>query len=232
MSSSVSYEQNKIADYCERNSAVEQNLGLVYMIVNRFKNRGFEMDDLQQIATLGLIKAIDNYNPDFGTKLSTYAVPFIVGEVKRYMRDNTLLKISRSYKILNSKADHAHSLLSEKLGREPSLSEIAELIGTTPEDLSIAISANKHPASLNETQGDSNLTLSDQLVDDKEALRVEDRLTLWQLIGSLPKREQSIIRWRYIEEHTQSAIAKRLGISQVQVSRLEKSILQKLRAQL
>lgn len=232
MPSSVSYELKKDAELSERNILVEQNLGLVYMIVNRFKNRGHEMDDLQQIATIGLIKAIDHFDSSFGVQLSTYAVPVIVGEIKRYLRDNTMIKISRSYKMISYKATEANKLLSEQLGREPYLSEIASYIGTTTEDLSIALSATRQPASLDEKQGDSELKLSEQIADNKETIHVEDRLTIQQLINTLPEREQKIIRWRYIEELTQADIANRLGISQVQVSRLEKNILQKLRVQL
>lgn len=232
MSSAISYEQNTVADNRDRNALIEKNLGLVYMVVNRFKNRNVEMDDLQQIATIGLIKAIDNFDTSFGVQLSTYAVPVIMGEIKRYLRDNTLVKISRSYKMLSYQAEQANKQLSEKLGRDPSLSEIAAYINTTPEEVSIALSATKPPASLDETQGDSKLTLADQLSEQKEEMQIEDRLTLEQLISTLPEREQNIIHWRYIEEHTQAAIAERLGISQVQVSRLEKNILKKLRAQI
>ena len=232
MSSPASYELKNGSEHSERNSLVEQNLGLVYMIVNRFKNRGLETDDLQQIATIGLIKAIDHFDSSFGVQLSTYVVPVIIGEIKRYLRDNTLVKISRSYKMISYKASEANKFLSEQLGREPSLSEIAECIDTTPEELSIALSATRHPASLDEKQGDSELTLSEQIADNKQTIQVEDRLTIHQLIKTLPEREQKIISWRYIEELTQATIAKRLGISQVQVSRLEKNILQKLRVQL
>ncbi|MBQ4517782.1 MAG: SigB/SigF/SigG family RNA polymerase sigma factor [Clostridia bacterium] len=222
----------KHTEHSDRNRLVEQNLGLVHMIANRFKNRGLEADDLQQIATVGLIKAIDRFNPSFGVQLSTYAVPVIIGEIKRYLRDNTAVKISRSYKMLSNKAAEANKMLSEQLGREPCLSEIAVYLESSPEELSIALSATRQPLSLDEKQGDSELTLSDQIADSKESLQIEDRLTVCQLIESLPEREQKIIRWRYIDELKQSAIAERLGISQVQVSRLEKNILQKLRVQL
>ena len=222
----------KHTEHSDRNRLVEQNLGLVHMIANRFKNRGLEADDLQQIATVGLIKAIDRFNPSFGVQLSTYAVPVIIGEIKRYLRDNTAVKISRSYKMLSNKAAEANKMLSEQLGREPCLSEIAVYLESSPEELSIALSATRQPLSLDEKQGDSELTLSDQIADSKESLQIEDRLTVCQLIESLPEREQKIIRWRYIDELKQSAIAERLGISQVQVSRLEKKILQKLRVQL
>ena len=222
----------KHTEHGDRNRLVEQNLGLVHMIANRFKNRGLEADDLQLIATVGLIKAIDRFNPSFGVQLSTYAVPVIIGEIKRYLRDNTAVKISRSYKMLSNKAAEANKMLSEQLGREPCLSEIAAYLESSPEELSIALSATRQPLSLDEKQGDSELTLSDQIADSKESLQIEDRLTVCQLIESLPEREQKIIRWRYIDELKQSAIAERLGISQVQVSRLEKNILQKLRVQL
>ena len=222
----------KHTEHSDRNRLVEQNLGLVHMIANRFKNRGLEADDLQQIATVGLNKAIDRFNPSFGVQLSTYAVPVIIGEIKRYLRDNTAVKISRSYKMLSNKVAEANKMLSEQLGREPCLSEIAVYLESSPEELSIALSATRQPLSLDEKQGDSELTLSDQIADSKESLQIEDRLTVCQLIESLPEREQKIIRWRYIDELKQSAIAERLGISQVQVSRLEKNILQKLRVQL
>ncbi len=212
-----------------RNQLFEQNLGLVHMVANRFLNRGIDAEDLYQIASMGMIKALNAFNPDFGVKLSTYAVPVMLGEIKRYMRDNTTVKVSRSYKIIAAKAAYMQDLLTKQIGREPTICELAESLSMQPEELSNVLAATQPTLSLDEPRGDDDTTLQEQVSSNESILDNVDRLTLKQLIDKLPPREQTIILLRYIKGETQERIGKRLGISQVQVSRLEKNIIKKLR---
>lgn len=221
-------EIKNTADNTEkREEFIRENMGLIYLVINRFRHRGAEQEELFQLAALGLIKAMNNFEPDYGTQFSTYAVPIMMGEIKRFLRDNRPIRISRSYAQLAAKAAAERERLIAQNGREPTVTEIAKALAVLPEDLSAALAAVQMPASLDEAYGETEATLKEELCE-KEDIPLSDRLALRELIAVLPEREQKIIRWRYINEDSQAKIAERLGISQVQVSRLEKKILLKL----
>lgn len=208
---------------------VERNVGLVWSIVKRFQNRGYETEDLFQIGCIGLIKAIHKFNNSFEVKFSTYAVPMIIGEIKRFIRDDGIIKVSRSLKEISNKARITKEVMSKELGREPSVSEMAERLNVSVEDLVMALEAGCPPESLYNTIGEgdnSSMMLIDRIDgDNSNELDLVDRIALRQVLESLSTRERQIIILRYFKEKTQNQIAQMLGISQVQVSRIEKKIL-------
>ena len=218
------------ASACEQ--FIEKNTGLIYMVVNRFKNRGTETDDLFQLATIGLLKAMNNFNVQLGMQFSTYAVPMMMGEIRRYLRDNGPIKVSRNYKTLATKAAKIRDELLKEKGIEPSISEIAAALCVDTAELSAALSATRVPDSLDEVHGETSMSLKEVVPAEDKEENLVDRLALQEIIQELPKRERIILFLRYHKEQTQAQIAERLGISQVQVSRLEKKILEKLKTQL
>ena len=211
---------------------VRCNMALVRSIVKKYVNRGVEYDDLYQIGSMGLVKALKNFDPAYNVRFSTYAVPMIAGEIKRYLRDDGMIKVSRSLKELAGKAAAAQVDLSSRLGRDPGIQELAEYMGENPEDISMAMDASRPHISIYEpVYGDEGDALvMDKLTGssdgDDDAL---DRIMLQQLMSILEPREQKIIMLRYFRDKTQSEIAASMGISQVQVSRLESRIMKKLR---
>ena len=211
---------------------VRCNMALVRSIVKKYVNRGVEYDDLYQIGSMGLVKAVKNFDPAYNVRFSTYAVPMIAGEIKRYLRDDGMIKVSRSLKELAGKAAAAQVELSSRLGRDPGIQELAEYMGENPEDISMAMDASRPHISIYEpVYGDEGDALvMDKLTGssdgDDDAL---DRILLQQLMSILEPREQKIIMLRYFRDKTQSEIAASMGISQVQVSRLESRIMKKLR---
>lgn len=213
---------------------VERNVGLVWSIVRRFQNRGYENDDLFQIGSIGLIKAIHKFDTGFDVKFSTYAVPMIIGEIKRFIRDDGIIKVSRSLKEMSNKARVTKEIMTKELGREPTVSEIALRLETTPEELVMAMEAGYSPESLYNVvnEGDNSpILLIDRINssgDDNE-IDLIDKIALRQVLDTLQPRERQIIILRYFKEKTQVQIAKMLGISQVQVSRIEKKILEDIR---
>lgn len=219
-----------------RDLLVTQNIGLVWSIVRRFSNRGHELDDLFQIGSIGLIKAIDKFDTSFDVKFSTYAVPMITGEIKRFLRDDGMIKVSRSLKETANKVRISREILSNKLGREPTIEEISEDIDIDTEEIVMALESNAEVESLYKTiyQGDGNaIYLIDKLEQSKdESEDMIDKFALKEIIESLEPKDQDIIRLRYFCDKTQTDIAKELGISQVQVSRLEKKILKTMREKL
>lgn len=217
-----------------REVLIEQNLGLVHHIVKRFLGRGYEAEDLFQIGVIGLIKSIDKFNTDYDVKFSTYAVPLITGEIKRFIRDDGMVKVSRTLKENGMRVKYARERLGISLNREPTLEEVAEEAALTVEEVVLASEANVQVESIYKSvyQNDGNeIFMVDQLADEKqnEQDMVLNHLMVKQLIGDLPLKEQKIIRLRYYQEKTQTEVAKALGISQVQVSRLEKKILLDMR---
>ena len=219
-----------------REQLVIENSGLIWSIVQRFKGRGVEIEDLFQIGCIGLIKAVDNFNMDYEVRLSTYAVPMITGEIKRFLRDDGIIKVSRSIKENSYKCMLAAEKLKASLNREPTLEEISEATGIALEDIIVTMGANETVESIYKTvyQKDGNeVCLIDKLEGkDNYSESVIDNIVVRELIASLSEREQSIIRMRYYEDYTQTQVADILGISQVQVSRLEKKILEKMRKNL
>ena len=219
-----------------RETLVEENMGLVYTIVRRFAGRGHEMEDLIQIGSIGLIKAIDKFNSAFDVKFSTYAVPMIAGEIKRFLRDDGMVKVSRSLKETAGKAYMVKEALEKKYGREPSLEEISEELGASREDIVLAMESAAEVESLHKTiyQGDGNaISLMDKLEEqgnpNEELL---NHMVLNDVIQTLHEEERMLIRLRYFEDKTQMEVARALGMSQVQVSRYEKKILKKMRGRI
>ena len=219
-----------------RETLVEENMGLVYTIVRRFAGRGHEMEDLVQIGSIGLMKAIDKFDTSFDVKFSTYAVPMIAGEIKRFLRDDGMIKVSRSLKETAGKAYMMREILEKKNGREPTLEEISAEIGATREDIVLAMESAAEVESLHKTiyQGDGNaISLMDRLEDQRNPNEeLLNHMVLNELLKGLPQEERTLIRMRYFEEKTQTEVAKALGMSQVQVSRYEKKILKKLRGRI
>lgn len=225
--------QAQAGDRGAREILVEKNLGLVHHIVKRFLGRGYEAEDLFQIGSIGLMKAIDKFDLEYEVKFSTYAVPMIAGEIKRFLRDDGMVKVSRTLKENGIKIKQAADRVSKQLGREATISEISELTGIPPEDIVVAMEANAEVESIYKSvyQSDGNeIYMVDKLPsgkDDNE--RVLNHILLEQLLSELTEEEKRLIALRYFQDKTQVEVAKQLGISQVQVSRLEKRILLRMR---
>ncbi len=219
-----------------RDRLVMENMGLIWSIVRRFSGRGHELEDLFQIGSIGLLKAIDKFDTSYEVKLSTYAVPMIAGEIKRFLRDDGMIKVSRSLKEAAGKAKIAAQRLQETSGREPTIEEAAAEIGISSEELVMAMESQCEVESLHKTiyQGDGNaITLMDKLEETTDANEeLLNRMALEELLGELGENERKLIEMRYFEEKTQMEIAKEMGISQVQVSRMEKKILLRMRGYL
>ncbi|RGC71305.1 RNA polymerase sporulation sigma factor SigF [Lachnospiraceae bacterium AM23-2LB] len=216
-----------------RERLVEENVGLIWCVVKRFAGRGTEAEDLFQIGSIGLLKAIDKFDLSYDVKFSTYAVPMITGEIKRFLRDDGMIKVSRSLKELSYKAYLKQEELQEKNGRDPTIEELAEALSVSTEDLTMAMEASGDIESLQKSiyqKDGQEIRLMDKLPGEKrEEERILDHLLLNDLLNTLGSKERKIIYLRYFANHTQSQIGKVLGISQVQVSRMEKQILKKMR---
>lgn len=212
-----------------REQLVLENMGLIWSIVRRFLGRGYEAEDLFQIGSIGLIKAIDKFDLNYDVKFSTYAVPMITGEIRRFLRDDGMIKVSRSLKELGLKVRLTREALGFSLGREPTVEEIAEELGVTREEVTVSMDAAAQVESLYQSINsgeDQSLLLMDRIEDKREdEENLLNRMVLGDLLGELSELERKIILCRYFEDQTQTQVAKALGISQVQVSRLEKRIL-------
>lgn len=223
-------------DKTARDTLIEENMGLVWSIVKRFQNRGVEMEDLFQIGSIGLIKAVDKFDLTYDVQFSTYAVPMIAGEIKRFLRDDGILKVSRSLKETACKAYSIRESLEKLYGREPTAGEIAQELGIPVEDLMLAMESGAQVESLQQViyQGDGNdISLMDKL-EEKEntSEKMVNRLFLEEMLGELEGKDRELIFKRYFLEMTQTAIADEMGISQVQVSRMEKKIIREMRGKL
>ena len=229
-------KRSRAGDKEARDLVVTQNVGLVWSIVRRFANRGHEMEDLFQIGSIGLIKAIDKFDYSYEVKFSTYAVPMITGEIKRFLRDDGMIKVSRTLKESAAKIRAYRESFGNKHGREPTIEEIAKELNITKDEILMALETGAEVESLYKTiyQGDgSPIYLIDKLAETKdESENMIDKLALREIIATLDEREQEIISLRYFNDKTQTDIAMQLGISQVQVSRMEKRILKILRNKL
>ena len=232
----VLIQKSNEGDKEARARLVEENTGLVWCVVKRFYNRGVEMEDLFQIGTIGLLKAIDKFDLNYDVKFSTYAVPMITGEIKRFLRDDGMIKVSRSLKELSYKAYLCREKLQERFGREPSVTELAGELGVEPEELMAALDASSEVESLHKPiyQSDGQeVSLMERLPWRAEPEEeILDHLLLKELLGGLEKEERQLIYLRYFADRTQAQAGKELGISQVQVSRLEKKILKSMREQI
>ncbi len=232
-----------------RDLLVNENVGLIWSIVKRFSGRGYEMEDLFQIGCIGILKAIDKFDITFNVQFSTYAVPMITGEIKRFLRDDGIIKVSRSLKENNYKISKAVGELSIKLNREPTIEEIAEKLEMSSEEIIMTMEANIEVESIHKTiyQNDGNeIYLVDKISKDGISTSIENinisedtekdnlinHMVLKEIIEKLDPREKELIILRYYKDKTQVEVAKVLGISQVQVSRMEKKILLKMRKNL
>ena len=230
---SVLIERSHAGDKEAREVLIENNLGLVHHIVKRFVGRGYDPEDLFQIGCIGLMKAIDKFDLQFDVKFSTYAVPMISGEIKRFLRDDGMVKVSRSVKENGWKITQARERLQYVLGREPTLQELQKETGLSLDDIVMALEAGVEVESIYKSvyQSDGNeIYLIDQLMGDQnEKEYLLNQMLVSQLLDELQGTEKELILLRYFQGKTQVEIARRLGISQVQVSRLEKKVLQKMR---
>ena len=211
---------------------VEENTGLIWSVVRRYTHRGVENEDLFQLGCLGFLKAVQGFDPDFGTQFSTYAVPKIAGEIRRFLRDDGMVKVGRGMKEQALAIYRVRVRLVDELGREPALSELAQATGLTPEDIAAADLATASVSSLQAESRETGLQLEGLLGSDSPEEGLVERLALRTAIDHLPEREQKLILLRYYKGLTQDKTAKLLGISQVQVSRLEKKSIQFLRTEL
>ncbi len=225
--------QSHNGDKTARDKIVQDNLGLVWSVVRRFTGRGYEGEDLFQIGCIGLIKAIDKFDVSLELKFSTYAVPMIMGEIKRFLRDDGMIKVSRSIKENGWRVKKAADRIAKKEGREATMEELESETALSSEEIVMAMEANVEVDSIYKTvhQGDgSEVALVDKLTqpkDDKE--EVLNQMLLKQLLDNLEEKDRKLITLRYFQDKTQMEVAKELGISQVQVSRLEKKILVRMR---
>lgn len=225
--------QAQAGDRAAREVLVEKNLGLVHHIVKRFVGRGYDAEDLFQIGSIGLMKAIDKFDLSYDVKFSTYAVPMIAGEIKRFLRDDGMVKVSRSLKENGFKVRQAAQQIEKQSGREATLAQISELTGISVEDVVMALDATVEVESIYKSvyQSDGNeIYMVDRLASGKdENETVLNHMLLEQLLAELNGEEKELIALRYFQDKTQVEVAKQLGISQVQVSRLEKRILLRMR---
>ena len=226
-------KRSRAGDKLAREQVIKENMPLVYSIVKRFAGRGYDAEDLSQIGAIGLIKAVDNFNMNFDVKFSTYAVPVISGEIKRFLRDDGMVKVSRTLKENGVRVRRAAENLAGRLGREATLEELSAATELGREDIVLALEAGNEVESLHKTvfqKEGSEILLMDRIPSEKnEPETVVNRLLLEQLLDDLDAKERRLIELRYFEEKTQTQTAQILDMSQVQVSRLEKRILGSMR---
>ena len=217
-----------------RDTIFEENTGLIYSVAKRFLGRGVEMEDLFQIGSIGLLKAVDKFDVSFDVKFSTYAVPMIAGEIRRFLRDDGMLKVSRSMKENCSRIYQAKEKLERSLGREPDMEELSRELDMAPEELAMTLESGAPVESIYKTvyQGEgTEITLADRLEEKKDSQEILlNRIFLEEILGRLEKDERQLICMRYFQDMTQTEIAGCLGVSQVQVSRLEKRIINRLKS--
>lgn len=225
-------ERVREGDKRAENLMVEQNMGLVYSIVKRFSGRGYEAEDLIQIGAIGLIKAVKKFNPEFNVQFSTYAVPMITGEIKRHIRDDGAIKISRTLKENAMKGWRAEEILRKRLNREPTINEISEECGVETEVLIEAFEAASPPESIYDSiynNGEKEIKVIDTIEGENIEESVINKVLLDSILKNLKPREKEILLLRYFKGKTQSEIAKIIGVSQVQISRIEKKVIEKIR---
>ena len=218
----------KQGDEAAAAKVLEENSGLIWAVVRRYFGKGVEPDDLYQLGCLGFLKAVRGFDADYGTQFSTYAVPKIAGEIRRYLRDNGLIKVGRSLREQSIAIYTARERLRSQLGREPALSELSEATGLTAEEIAVAELAAAPPDSLQQENADG-LTLESTLASPATEESLLEHIALRAAIGSLPEREKQTILLRFYKGLTQQQCAKILGVSQVQGARLEKRAIEKLR---
>ena len=220
-------------DKAAREKLIGGNLRLVLSVVKRFQNRGENPDDLFQVGVIGLIKAVDNFNPEFDVRFSTYAVPMIIGEIRRYLRDNNPVRVSRGIKDLAYAAMQAREKLLNEISREPSVTEIAEVLDVPVSDVVLALEAIVDPISLYEpifNDGGDTIFVMDQLGDSSSDLDWLEEISIKDELSKLSEREKDILNRRFMQGKTQMEVAEEIGISQAQVSRLEKAVIKRIKS--
>ncbi len=221
--------RSKSGDKEAKEQLIIENAGLIWSVVRRFFGRGVESDDLYQLGCLGFMKAVEGFDLNFGTQFSTYAVPKIAGEIRRYIRDDGAIKVSRGIKERACVIKIARVKLIQDTGREPTIAQLSEITGISPEDIAIAESATADVESIHRESGEDGFTLENILTDTKSEDSMLEQIALKQAIDRLPSRESKVIRLRYFHGLTQQNVARMLDVSQVQVSRIEKKALRRLR---
>jgi len=211
---------------------IENNLPLIKSIVRRYKNKQIEYEDLIQLGTLGLIKAINNFDADYGVRFSTYAVPMIAGEIKRFIRDDGAIKVSRSIKAETQKLNRFIEEYRHREEKDPSIEVLCEEFHTNPADIIFLMDSARYPISIYAESEEEGLSLADKIVAKGTPEEVIDKMLLRDLISTLPPKEKKIIILRYFRDMTQSEIAREMGVSQVQISRIETKVLKQLKKQL
>jgi len=222
-------EKCQAGDKEAKETIIMENSGLIWAVSRRFLGRGIEADDVYQLACVGFLKAVDGFDLTFGTQFSTYAVPKIAGEIRRFIRDDGAVKVSRCIKERASQIKNIRSHLTNQLGREPTISELSEQTGLTAEDIAVAESATASIESIHQVTGDEGFSLENILTDTRSEESLLEIISLKQAIEKLPLREKKVIKLRYFHSLTQQQVSKVLDVSQVQVSRIEKRALEKLR---
>lgn len=220
-------------DEYAKESIIKENSGLIWSIVRKFMSRGYDLEDLYQIGSIGLLKCIEKFDLSYDVKFSTYAVPMIIGEIKRFLRDDGMIKISRPLKEIAMKAKYMQEAMRHKNGCEPTVMELSKALEISAEDLVLAMEAGRDVESIYSTvyQGDGSPVYLIDKLEQKEGNddNIVDIITLKDILGRLKPKERQIIMMRYFDDKTQSEIAKVVGISQVQVSRIEKRVLSAIR---
>lgn len=221
--------RSQAGDMAAREALVVENSGLIWAIVRRYLGRGTEADDLYQLGCLGFLKAVDGFDPEYGTQFSTYAVPKISGEIRRFLRDDGAVKVSRSVKERAASIKTVRSQLIIELNREPTIQEISERTGLSAEDISEAEAATAYVGSMQEENGAEGFTLESVLTDTQSEEKLLEQISLRQAVANLPEREAMVIRLRYFHGLTQQRTSVILNVSQVQISRIEKKAIELLR---
>lgn len=208
---------------------ITENAGLIWSVAKRFAGRGTDMDDLYQLGCLGFLKAVEGFDPNYGTRFSTYAVPKIAGEIRRFLRDDGAVKVSRTLKEQAATIKTVKNRLTVELGREPQISEISDATGFSPEEIATAESATSATESIQRETGEDGFCLENVLTDTKSEEDMVERISLKQAIDRLSQRDAVVIKLRYFHGLTQERVSKVLSVSQVQVSRIEKRAIGQLR---
>ena len=208
---------------------VEENSGLIWAVARRYMGRGCEADDLYQLGCLGFLKAVEGFDLGYGTQFSTYAVPKISGEIRRFLRDDGSVKVSRGLKEQSAQIKAARNALTNTLGREPTIGELSQKTGLTPEEIALAETATAATESIQRPSGEEGFSLEDVLSDTDSEERMLEKISLRQAIAALQERERQVVQLRYFHGLTQQRVSAVLGVSQVQISRIEKKAISALR---
>ena len=221
--------RSQAGDSSATESLVQENAGLIWAVTKRFTGRGTELEDLYQLGCLGFLKAVEGFDLQYGTQFSTYAVPKIAGEIRRFLRDDGAVKVSRSLKEQSATIKATRNRLTAALGREPTIVEISRQTGLTPEEIALAETATAATESIQRENGEEGFSLENILTDTESEERMVERIALRQAVEALPEREKMVIQLRYFHSLTQQRVASVMKVSQVQVSRIEKKALGLLR---